>query len=277
MPRDPIKSQSRFWDYCNAIEAPIVKLVQAVLFAKPLWQFWEFIAKLASAKLLAYAPSILYCFGQTREAKRLAISLVFYALLSSFGKSWVIRRRPGSYDDIFAGNCAVTSSFPSRHTIATTVFGNFLPAALQMPYMILLIIDRIACGQHFLSDCLVGITIGKLALVLAPRVENPNLSTALLILALQVWSGGARILAGVLPVLIAPDVKIAKVPVPLACLKTPILAIMRKGKKERDRMKVLTQELLVVSAILFAVVKIDGRLREFNVKELVPNGWRAFF
>jgi hypothetical protein len=268
-----IKEQSRFWDTCNIVEHPFVRYVQCVFFAKTASTFWLGVAALASARLLALSPSLLYCLGHIEEAKRLAISLVFYALLSSFGKSWVTRRRPGSYDDIWVVKCPSTSSFPSRHSIAATVLADFLPAPLKYPYLVLLVICRLACGVHYLSDCIVGVGIGQIALAVAPMVENVNLSTALLILALQIWSGAAKILAGALPVLIAPDVRVAKVLVGLAFLKAPLLNAVRKGKRERDRMKVLTQELLVVSAILFVVVRLDELLTRYHVKEILPHEW----
>jgi hypothetical protein len=250
-----------------------VKAVQFLLFAKPASTFWLKVAKLASARLLSLSPSLLYCFGYIEEAKRLAISLVFYALFSSFGKSWIKRRRPGSYDDIWVKNCPYTSSFPSRHSVAATVVADFLPTPLKYPYLVLLIICRLACGVHYLSDCIVGICIGEIVLAIAPKVENANLSTTLLILALQVWSGAAKILAGALPVLIAPDVRVAKVLVGLVFLKGPILNFMREGKKENDRMKILTQELLVVSAILFVVAKLDELLIGYHVSEILPYEW----
>lgn len=124
-----------------------------------------------------------------------------------------------------------------------------------------------------MSDCIVGICIGLVVLAIAPKVENANLSTTLLILALQVWSGAAKILAGALPVLIAPDVRVAKVTVILAFLKGPILNVIRGGKKEHDRMRILTQELLVVSAILFIVVRVDALLTGYQVKEKVTYEW----
>jgi hypothetical protein len=270
MGRIPIQDQSRFWDVVNRLEHPIVRLVQFRGFAQRCSKFWHAVAYLASARFLALSPSILYCFGHIEESKRLAISVVFYALLSSFGKTWIKRRRPGSYSDVYVVNCPITSSFPSRHTIAATVLADFLPAPLDVPYLALLVICRVTCGVHYLSDCLVAIGIGKVILKVAPMVENQNLATVLLILALQVWSGGAKILAGALPVLIAPDVRVAKVLVGLVFLKFGILRKMRGGKKEGDRMKVLTQELLVVSGILYVVVTLDSILRKYSVREMVP-------
>lgn len=144
------------------------------------------------------------------------------------------------------------SSFPSRHSIAVAVLADFLPAALQAPYISLLVADRIAGGSHFISDCLCGLCIGRAAL---------SISLALMVLALHVWRGGAKILGGVLPVLIAPDVAVSRVLVWLALLKIPILFALRKGRKEKEPLPVLMQEMLVVSSILFLAVKADEILR----------------
>jgi hypothetical protein len=153
------------------------------------------------------------------------------------------------------------SSFPSRHSIAVAVLADFLPAALQAPYISLLVADRIAGGSHFISDCLCGLCIGRAALSIATKVENANLSLALMVLALHVWRGGAKILGGVLPVLIAPDVAVSRVLVWLALLKIPILFALHKGRKEKEPLPVLMQEMLVVSSILFLAVKADEILR----------------
>jgi membrane-associated phospholipid phosphatase len=269
--KTPLSSQSPFWDRVNAIELPLVRLIQNLTFAHSFPNFWERVAKLASATVLSSSPAFLFCLARPAEANRLGTTLVLYALLSSLGKFYIVRRRPGSYDGVTAPFCAPTSSFPSRHTIGTAILADFLPSVLRWPYIVLLVTDRIACGQHFLSDCVVGFGIAKVAIWVAPMVENPNLGTALMVIGLMLWKGGAKILAGALPVLVAPRVTVAKCLVVLTFAKAPVLRIMRRGIKREDPMKILVEELLVVSLLLFIAVKANEFIERYEVKKVFEN------
>jgi membrane-associated phospholipid phosphatase len=270
MSKSPLKTQSRFWDFCNALENPIIHFLQFIFLAGPLATFWLRVAKLGSATLFSFAPLVLFCLGCPHNAKRLALSFVFYALFSSMGKFWIRRRRPFSYDGVVCANKVSTSSFPSRHSIGVTIFAAFLWEPLQIPYLALLVVDRLAAGMHYLTDCLVGVAIGLLALKAAEFVENVNLMTMLLVLALQVWASGAKILGGGLPVLIAPAIVVGPYCILLAFLKYPILWIIRKGRKEKETLQILSQELLVTSLILFVAVKMNGWLMEYEIASLMP-------
>jgi hypothetical protein len=271
--KSPLTTQSRFWDICNGVENPIIRFFQAVLFARPLGTFWLRLAGLGSARLFSLSPLVLFCLGCPSAARRLAVSFVFYALFSSLGKFCVRRRRPLSYPGVVCLDPAPTSSFPSRHSIGVTVLAAFLWRPLQLPYVALLVADRVAAGMHYATDCLAGVALGLLALRAGEMVANANLATALLVVALQVWAGGAKILGGALPVLIAPPAAVAPACAALALLKHPLLALIRRGRKERDTLRVLTQELLVTSLILFAAVKLDGRLAAWGRAPALPWEW----
>jgi membrane-associated phospholipid phosphatase len=266
-----LSTQSYFWDRLNAKEMPLIELVQKCTLAHYIPGFWEKIAKLASATILSSSPAFFFCLGCPAEASRLAITLVFYALLSSFGKSHIIRRRPGSYECVTSPFCASTSSFPSRHTIGTVILADFLPSALRWPYIALLVTDRLASGQHFLSDCVVGFGIAKVAIWVAPMVENPNLATALMVMGLFMWRGGAKVLAGALPVIVAPRCAVAKCLVVVSFVKLPLLHLIRRGHKRRDPMDILVEELCVVSLILFVAVKVNEFIEQCEVKRRFEN------
>ena len=245
--------QSRFWDIMHEIEMPFIFILQRLLFAGALSNFWFQAARLASSKLLAFSPCLLYGLGYPERAKSLAKTLVCYALVSSFGKQWIVRRRPGSYEEVYCYNCAVTSSFPSRHTIGVTVLASYTP--FKWPFIIFMVLDRIASGQHYLSDCLAGCLLGELSVYLANFFENPNLLTAMMLLALKVWGGGAKILGGCLPFIIAPPVVVSKAVFPICFLGVIGLRLMRKGARETNPMKILVQELFATSMTVFLMVQ----------------------
>jgi hypothetical protein len=255
---------------CRYVHGEVIYFLQYILLAEPLARFWLRVSKLGSATLFSFAPLVLFCLGCPDNAKRLALSFVFYALFSSMGKFWIRRRRPFSYDGVVCIDIVSTSSFPPRHSIGVTIFAAFLWQPLQIPYLALLVIDRLAAGMHYLTDCLAGVAIGLLALKAAELVENVNFITALLVLALQVWKGGAKILGGALPVLIAPAVVVGPSCALLALAKYPLLSRIRGRRKEKDTLRILSQELLVTSLILFAAVKINERLLQYDIAELVP-------
>jgi hypothetical protein len=62
-----------------------VRFLQLCLLARPLAAFWRRVALHGSSTLLSFSPLLLYYLGRVTESKRLAVSLVFYSLLSSFG------------------------------------------------------------------------------------------------------------------------------------------------------------------------------------------------
>jgi hypothetical protein len=64
--KTPLSTQSPFWDRVNAIEIPLVTLVQKLTFAHSFPGFWEKIAKLASATILSSSPAFLFCLGSGR-------------------------------------------------------------------------------------------------------------------------------------------------------------------------------------------------------------------
>jgi hypothetical protein len=159
-----------------------------------------------------------------------------------------------------------TKSFPSRHSIGTTISADFLPAPLKLPYIVLPVADRVASGQHFLSDCLAGVLIGRLALRLAPLFQNANLGTCLMVLCLNVWHNSLRMFAGTVPVLMVPKVLCL-----LPFLKHAAFKLFGMGKNRGDALKLLTQELFAVSLILFVAAKVKEASEYYDVKSFVGN------
>jgi len=196
-----ILNQNSFWDKINSFEIGFVQVVQNLLMVERTYWGWDKFAKAGGSKVASYAPLVLFSLGRVEQAKHLALSLVMYALLSTLGKKGIVRRRPGSYSTVYAPNCAVTSSFPSRHSICATVIGNFLP--FKWIYISLLVLDRICVGNHFLSDCVIGVAIGEASVKLAHYISDPNLSLVLLLLSLYLWKGCAKIIGGCLPIIIS--------------------------------------------------------------------------
>jgi hypothetical protein len=250
----PLTEQHRFWDAIHRIELPIVLVCQKILMAERLTNFWAICAKAGSARLLAISPSVFFALGYCAEAKHLASSLVFYAILSSFCKFTIPRRRPGSYPEAWGPVVAPTSSFPSRHTMGTTILASFLPSYIQWPYIIIMICDRIAYGQHYLTDCVVGFWVGKLAVCFGKTLENPHLCLILLTIAVKLWSGGLEILAGCVPMMVTPDFVCNPVLSPLLLILVVLEWFIRVEKKEPRFLDCLIWDIFVTSLNLYALI-----------------------
>jgi membrane-associated phospholipid phosphatase len=257
--RRVLAEQSEFWTFFHNIELPIILFMQHVLFARRFSRFWALSSRLASATLLSFSPSVLYSLGYQESAKQLATSLVFYAIFSSCGKYFVIRRRPGSFPEVWASDCASTSSFPSRHTIGVTVLSSFFPRYVKWPYVVFMIADRLACGQHYPSDCLVGWLLGNLSVYVGTQVADPLLSTIFLIIALKMWSGGAKVIGGCLPLIMAAEFHCNSWLAPLVLLKFLIGRSVAVEKKEGLALALMIRELFLTSVTLY-IVTIANRL-----------------
>ncbi|KAH0790922.1 PAP2 superfamily protein [Histomonas meleagridis] len=241
-----------FWDIIDKIELPIVKFLQTLLFASKFHKFWVYAAWISSSTSLSYYPSILFSLGLADKAKQLSTSLVFYALLSSSGKFFLKRRRPGSYPDTYSYDCSSTSSFPSRHTIGATVFANFTP--IKWPFIIFMMCDRIALGQHFLFDCIAGYGIGELAVFLGQYLNNINLTLVILLLSLRMWSSCSRILGGILPIIIAEKVNCTPFVFPLVFLRS----FIKKRPLFNKPVNPLCNELFAAALTTFIFMEVNS-------------------
>jgi hypothetical protein len=77
--------------------------------------------------------------------------------------------------------------------------------------------------------------------------------------------------AGTVPILIAPDVAVPKVLCVLPFVKLQAFKILRMGKFAGNALKLLTQELVAVSLILFVAVKVREAFDSCDVAGLVGN------
>ena len=267
--KKPVMTQNKFWDFMHRIEIPIVLLVQRLTFASRYGRFWMKASKLASSKLLSLAPCFLYCIGKQESARMFAKTVVCYALISTFGKAWIIRRRPGSYPGVACPQCAVTSAFPSRHSIGVTVIASFTP--FKWPYIAFMVIDRLACGLHYLTDCIAGVLLGELAVFAASFFDNPNLLTVMVVIAFNVWTGGGKMLGGCLPVIMAPQVSVSWILFPIAFLQPLVEKRLYKWNKRSTPLRGMTDVLLATSLTLFVVVKGDLLLKMLKDRGLIGN------
>ena len=64
-----------------------------------------------------------------------------------------------------------------------------------------------ACGEHFISDCIAGLTFGKMAVCLSGYVTDPNFVIVVLLVSLYMWPDCRKIVPCVLTVVIAPEYK----------------------------------------------------------------------
>ncbi|OHT12531.1 hypothetical protein TRFO_17577 [Tritrichomonas foetus] len=263
-----LMTQSHFWDVINSIELPIIIFLQKYLFAYTSTKKWNKVTKLASPRMIRFLPIIFYSIGLQDKAKILSLSLVYFALFSSFGKYLIKRRRPGSYPNIHAPDCAPTSSFPSRHTISVTVVASFFP--FSNFWICLIVVSRVMLGMHFISDCVLGVAIGKIALFVAPRITDPNYCLFLLLITFRVWSGCFKILCGALPILITQNVKCCPL-FSVILLLWPFIRSFWPGMKRASAL-----ELLVIETIPFALLTFLINAANFGSVWLFENHYIQF-
>lgn len=245
--------QNRFWDMMYVLEAPLVIFIQYILLAEKFKRFWALGSKVASSSLLSMSPILVYATGYPEKAWWLAASLVGYAITSTLGKTLVIRRRPGTYSDIFCILTAQSSSFPSRHTIGATVLAAFIPGIYGKMYLCFTIINRIVTGHHFLSDCLAGMTIGLGTVYVASFIHSANVLCLLLVLGWRLWPKAWNVLAGCMPVIVAPKIEVSPymIPVAFAC---PLIRYCYKKLRGLKGMDGVSIPLLASSLTVLLIV-----------------------
>lgn len=260
--RKLIMEHHNFWNLLE-FEVGFVEKFQKLIHAKETMKFWYYTAMLAGSRMLSFYPSIFYVLGYYETAKMLSKALIFYALFSSFGKFTIKRRRPGSYPNVYTDCCSTTSSFPSRHITGSTVIANFIP--FKWPFLIFMTINRMALGQHYLSDCLVGYIIGESAVYVSKQFDDLNLILGISIMTLYLWSGASNIVAGTIPILVAKNVKIAPILFPLLFLKK-IIKLILANKEKKDKFQLLIERTLENTLPIFIIVIINSDLLRMREK-----------
>ena len=248
--------QAKFWDIINEIELPLIKFVQKYCFAYRSTKFWKKVEKLASPRYTRFIPLILFSTGNTEKAKQISLSLVYFALFSSFGKHLITRRRPGSYPDVHSPDCCSTSSFPSRHTIGATIVYSYFP--FSSFWILMVIMSRIMLGMHFFTDCVSAVIIGKLALCISQLIMDSNYSLFLLLVTFRIWSGAYKILSGALPLLIAPSIKCSPIFCPLILL-WPFLRRLLPKENKQTSYELFVIETIPISFLVFMLTFLNSK------------------
>ncbi|KAK8882086.1 hypothetical protein M9Y10_044726 [Tritrichomonas musculus] len=259
-----IAEQSYFWDVLHQIEVPFIYYLQKINCITNTVKFWNYFSRLGKSKTVSFFPLLLYSLGFPDQAKTLAKSLIFYGLFSSFGKLVMKRRRPGSFPEVFALGCSKSSSFPSRHVIGTTIIAHFIP--LEIPLIIMMILSRILLGLHYPTDCFVGFFFGRFCLFCSQFVNDKNLILFLLLLDMRLWRSAGKICAGVLPIIMAPNISVSKYCSPLFLFyflfKKLILDKTIEKKSLKETMRLLASYCLTV----FIIVKSNEFIELSNIK-----------
>lgn len=263
--------QSKVWDIVNSVELVPVILLQKSFCITKTFDIWQLVAKLGSSSISALLPTVLYALGQPDLAKQLAISLVFYALFSSIGKFCFKRRRPGTYHIVYSRPTKSMAAFPSRHSVCMTVLASYTP--FKYPLILLMVFDRIMLGKHYMTDCFVGYLIGELAVHCSKQVDNLFIIMICLIGALCIWKNGIKILAGTIPVLLAPSIICSPVLIPLVGIKFVLSRLVspyvhKKIFKQR-LVAELSTSILTLGAIYVANIFLSEMLGGVDLLKLL--------
>lgn len=183
---------------------PIVLFIQKVCKARELQMIHSRYQDFLGTKLFSIYCILLYSLG-LESGLRLAKSIMFYSLLSAISKFSFPRLRPLNYKEVFCDNFIASSSFPSRHLMAATIFADIFSNAFIRYYIIIsMIFNRMISGAHFPSDTIVGMLIGKLCIYLSKRVSNQIALAAIGLTGVFFWPKGSRTVGCAIPLLFAP-------------------------------------------------------------------------
>ena len=280
-------NQSKFLDVINAIELPIIKLIQTICFARHTAFFWQLCSKLGAPGKIRYLPLFLYCFGFHEKAYLLSLSFVYFGFFSSIGKHLIKRRRPGSYENVFNPKNSTSSSFPSKHTICVSVAASFFP--LTYLWIILVVLARINLGRHFVSDCVVGVLIGKLSVYLAPMITDANFCFFVFLVTFRIWSGAYKIISGALPIILCNANYSSPLCLPFFYIyyfiRHHVVEKFKKQKENKDqkgdkqkaiekafRARVLIMELISITSIAFLIKEFNQLLNVLQMTRFNNKG-----
>lgn len=199
-----VKSQPHFWDIINKIELPVVLFIQKVCKARELQIIHSRYQDFLGTKCFSIYCILLYSLG-LESGLRLAKSIMFYSLLSAVSKFSFPRKRPLNYEGVFSNSFIASSSFPSRHLMAATIFADIFSNAFIRNYIIIsMIFNRMISGAHFPSDTIAGLLVGKLSVYLSKRVSNQFVLAAVGLTGVFFWPKGSRTVGCAIPLLFAP-------------------------------------------------------------------------
>jgi len=256
-----VVKQSRFFDRLNEIELYLIYFLQRVFMAEKLEKIHNYVADMLSTRYLSYSPLFLYSLGQIEEAKKLARSLIFYSFFSSIVKFTIPRLRPFKYPNVYTKETFDSSSFPSRHTIASIVISSAIPwIPIRITVILVMVLNRMIMGCHFLTDTLAGAFFGALSVYLGHYFTDMNFFVLVLIVSIYLWQNCARVIGGVLPILLASDYKCNPYVVLISVAKIPLAKIFLNFFNATTRYDILVSELFHTTLVTFVVTKISKAL-----------------
>lgn len=135
---------------------------------------------------------------------------------------------------------------------------------LKYSFMILMVLNRLTCGMHFLTDCCVGLSIGWLSTVCAQYVTNSMIALIILLFTMTKWHNCGRIIGGCFPILLLQKRIICNpIFVVLAFVKIPLVYASEKLVKPKDGYGSLIRELLASTIATLTVAKAAEYLNQY--------------
>lgn len=206
--------------YLNELELPLIKFLQKLFKAEKYMKYHVMYQDILSTRILSFYPLILYAMNYKDTADLFAKRLIIYSLISAAAKLCLPRFRPMHYRGVAAESKFYSSSLPSRHTIASYVFATTLfPPSLKYIFILSMMINRVICGAHFITDCLAGVFFGYLTIIFTEYVKYPWQFYVIGLTAVYCWANGTRIVGCALPM-------IMRYP---HCAYTPVLIYVALG------------------------------------------------
>lgn len=192
----------------NAIEMPIVLALQRIFKTKEDLKWHTFYQDILGTRYLGMYPFFLYALGYKDIAQLFAHKLILYSIVSVVAKLLMPRFRPSHYSGV-VGEKFLSSSLPSRHTMASYIFATtFLPKPVCYFFVFTMMLNRVICGCHFLTDTIVAVFFGQLVNYLTEKIDNIteksySLKLLLLIALVSVyfWPMATRIAGDSIPLI----------------------------------------------------------------------------
>lgn len=138
--------------------------------------FFEAVTQLGSGTIVAVVFALAFWIKGRRFAYSLLGAVVLLQAINVIIWSMFYVPRP-QHPDIFVYKQLDISSFPSRHTgTAIVLWGNlttfgYMPAAITVCIVLLVMLSRLYLGVHYLADLLGGIGTGLIMLVVYQRLS----------------------------------------------------------------------------------------------------------
>lgn len=168
-----------FLEKIDNFEVKIIALIQKL--QNPVFDFiFKYITLIGDVGFFAILAIIIYWTISKKEGAKFLFAFILSGAANTISKKIVSRNRPYTHAEVKSiGSPTDGYSFPSGHAqnVAVISYGTYksnLSKKIKLSIIIFIAVlvpfSRLYLGQHFLSDVLVGLTLGLVSAVVAYHI-----------------------------------------------------------------------------------------------------------